>query len=219
LARDTEYFDQFSHPTAVPKQGVAMKKSWTRRKFLESTLKGSVIAGGAVTAGIIVPPEADAGNPSEQKPEPFDAQQRKLLRVTMDEIIPAGDGMPAASAVGGVEYLTRLAGENPQIKRELQKSLSALSSLSRKQFGKEFTSLTAAERVEALKRFEAQRPRRNFVKLRDHVYEAYYTQPKVWKLLGYPFYPTNGPGPHMKPFDPSSLDRVRKMGKLYREVE
>jgi hypothetical protein len=32
------------------------------------------------------------------------------------------------------------------------------------------------------------------------------------------FYPTDGLGPKMKPFDPSSLDRVRKMGKLYREI-
>jgi len=195
-----------------------MKKNWTRRKFLESTLKGSIVAGGAVTAGAVLPAEAHAGAPPEQKPEALDAQQRKLLRVTMDEIIPAGDGMPSASEVGGVEYLTRLAGTNPQIKRELQKSLGALAAVSRKQFGKEFTSLLPAERVEALKKLEAQRPQQNFVKLRDHVYEAYYTQPKVWKLLGYPFYPTNGPGPHMKPFDPASLDKVRKMPKLYREV-
>jgi len=195
-----------------------MKKNWTRRKFLESTLKGSIVAGGAVTAGVISPVETKAGDAPEQEAAALDAQQRKLLRVTMDEIIPAGDGMPAASEVGGVEYLTRLARENQQARRELQKSLNALAALSRKQFGKDFTSLVPAQRVEVLKKFEAQRPRQNFVKLRDHVYESYYTQPKVWKLLGYPFYATNGPGPRMKPFDPASLERVRKMPKLYREV-
>ncbi len=195
-----------------------MKKNWTRRKFLESTLKGSIVAGGAVTAGVISPLETKAGDAPEQEATALDAQQRKLLRVTMDEIIPAGDGMPAASEAGGVEYLTRLARENPQIRRELQKSLNALAALSRKQFGQDFASLAPAQRVEGLKKFESQRPRQNFVKLRDHVYEAYYTQPKVWKLLGYPFYATNGPGPRMKPFDPASLERVRKMPKLYREV-
>lgn len=195
-----------------------MKKNWTRRKFLESTLKGSIMAGGAVTAGVIMPADAHAGTPSEQEPEPFNTQQRKLLRATMDEIIPASDGMPSASEAGGVDYLTRLAGKNPRIEKELQKSLGALELLSLKQFGKQFTSLAPAVRVEALKKFEAQRPRQNFVKLRDHVYEAYYTQPRVWKLLGYLFYPTNGPGPHMKPFDPASLDKVRKMPKLYREI-
>jgi Gluconate 2-dehydrogenase subunit 3 len=195
-----------------------MKKNWTRRKFLENTLKGSIMASGAVTASVVAPRGAKAVYPSEQSPDGFGQQQLKSLRATMDEIIPAGDGMPAASEAGGVEYLTRLARDNPKINRELQKSLGALAGLSRKQYGKEFSSLAHAERVEALKKFEAQRPRQNFIKLRDHIYEAYYTQPKVWKLIGYSFYPTNGPGPHMKPFDPASLDQVRKMGKLYREV-
>jgi Gluconate 2-dehydrogenase subunit 3 len=195
-----------------------MKKSWTRRKFLESTLKSSIVAGGALGAGVVVRAEAREGHPAEQDAGAFDVPQRKLLRVAMDEIIPAADGMPAASEVGGVEYLTRIARENPKIKNELQKSLGALAALSRKQYGKEFTSLEHPARVEALKKFEGQRPKQNFVKLRDHVYEAYYTQPKIWKQIGYSFYPTDGLGPKMKPFDPSSLDRVRKMGKLYREI-
>jgi hypothetical protein len=195
-----------------------MKKSWTRRKFLESTLKSSIVAGGALGAGVIVPAEPRESRPAEENTGVLVAKQRKLLRVAMDEIIPAGNGMPAASEVGGVEYLARIARENPQIKRELQKSLAALAELSQEQFGKEFTSLSQPERVEALKKFEAQRPKQNFAKLRDHVYEAYYTQPKIWQQLGYSFYPTDGLGPKMRPFDPSSLDRVRKMGKLYREI-
>lgn len=195
-----------------------MEKSWTRRKFLESSLKSSIVAGGALGAGVIAPADARAGNPAEKNTQALDATQRKVLRIAMDEIIPAGDGMPAASEVGGVEYLARIARENPRIKTELQKSCAALAALSRKHYGKEFTSLAHPERVEALKKFEAQPPKQNFVKLRDHVYEAYYTQPKIWKQLGYSFYPTDGPGPRMKPFDPSSLDRVLKMGKLYRET-
>lgn len=195
-----------------------MKRDWTRRKFLERALKGSLVAGGAVTADIIAPAKAHADGPVGRTHDGYDEQQRKMLRVTMDEIIPAADGMPSVSEVGGLEYLTRIAGQSSQIKREIEKSISALAALSRKQFGKEFTSLEPAERVEALKKFEAQRPKQNFVRLRDYIYEAYYTQPKVWKLLGYSFYATNGRGPRMKPFDPSSLDRVRKMPKLYREA-
>lgn len=195
-----------------------MKGDWTRRKFLQRALKSSIVAGGAVTGGVIAPAKAHPGYTAEQNPSLFDTQQREILRVAMDEIIPAGDGMPAASEVGGEEYLIRIARENPKIETELKNSLRTLTDLSRKLFDKEFTSLAHAERVEALKKFEALRPSQNFVKLRDYVYEAYYTQPKVWKLLGYPFYPTNGPGPQMKSFDPSSLDRVRNMTKLYREV-
>src|SRR5690348_8022132 len=195
-----------------------MKRDWTRRKFLESALKGSFVAGGAVTAEIIAPAKAHAGHSAERTCGVYDEQQRKTLQVTMDEIIPASDDMPSASEVGGLEYLTRIAGVSSRVKREIAKSIGALAALSRKQFGGEFASLAPAERVEALKKFEAQRPKQNFVRLRDYIYEAYYTQPKVWKLIGYSFYATNGPGPHMKPFDPSSLERVRKMPKLYREV-
>lgn len=195
-----------------------MKRDWTRRKFLERAFKGSFVASGAVTADIIAPAKAHADDPVGRTRGVYDQQQRKMLRVTMDEIIPAADGMPSVSEVGGLEHLTRIAGQSSQIKREIEKSISALAALSRKQFGREFASLEPAERVEALKKFEAQRPKQDFVRLRDYIYEAYYTQPKVWKLLGYSFYATNAPGPRMKPFDPSSLDRVRKMPKLYREA-
>ena len=54
--------------------------------------------------------------------------------------------------------------------------------------------------------------------LRDLVYEAYYTQPRVWKLIGYEFNPTNEAGPHLKPFDESVLAQVKKMPRRYREV-
>jgi hypothetical protein len=58
-----------------------------------------------------------------------------------------------------------------------------------------------------------------FSTLRDSVYEAYYIQPQVWKLIDYEFYPTDQPGPRMKPFDEAVLAQVRKLPKLYREVE
>jgi hypothetical protein len=195
-----------------------MKREWTRRRFLETSLKGSMLAGGSVAAGVTRPAGMSCGERPASGPSGLNARQQELLRVTMDEILPASDGMPAASEVGGVEYLDRIARENPKIRQELEKSLGALATLSRRQFGKDFVSLGHRDRVEALKNLEALPPRRNFVKLRDHIYEAYYTQPKVWKLIGYPYYPTNGAGPAMKPFDPALLSRVRKMPELYRKV-
>ena len=57
-----------------------------------------------------------------------------------------------------------------------------------------------------------------FAKLRDLVYESYYTQPSVWKLIGYELHPTNESGPNMSPFDDSVLAKVAKMRKLYREI-
>ncbi len=196
-----------------------MRKKWTRRKFLETGLKGSIVVGGGAT-GVFSPVKARA-HPQEQKPSAsgLDAHVRELLRATMDEIIPASDGMQAASEVGGVEYLDRLMSQSPDIRKELEKSLAGVEELSHKQFGKDFISLSHTDRVEALKKLEKQAPPEIFANLRDYVYEAYYIQPKVWKLIAYEFYPTNQAGPRMKPFDKAVLAQVRKKPKFYRQAE
>ncbi len=199
-----------------------MKRNWTRRKFLEASLTGSIIAGGGVVIGV-VPPEAGAEGPHAPETDApsalgLDGHRRELLRATMDEIIPAGDGMPAASAVGSMDYLDRLMSQSPEVKKDLEKSLGAVEELSRKQFGQGFVSLSRADRVEALKKLETQPPQEFFVNLRDYVYEAYYTHPEVGRRIGYEFHPTNQAGPRMEPFDESVLARVKRMPKLYREA-
>ena len=89
--------------------------------------------------------------------------------------------------------------------------------MSETKFHQDFSSLPPAQRFETLTALEAGMPEA-FAKLRDLVYESYYTQPAIWKLIGYEFHPTNEAGPHMKPFDESVLAQVRKLPKHYREV-
>jgi gluconate 2-dehydrogenase subunit 3-like protein len=193
-----------------------MKEKWTRRKFLQTGLKGSMVVGGrAVAAGSY----ATAATPAISKATSagLDRRQREVLRAAMDEIIPASDGMPAASEVGGVGYLDRLAGENRGIKKDLEKSLAGLDEIGQKLFGRGYASLSQAERVEALRRLEKQPALEPFATLRDFTYEAYYTQPSIWKLIGYEFHPTNQSGPRMKPFDEAILASVRKKPKFFRE--
>jgi len=197
-----------------------MKRKWTRRGFLQTSLKGSMGVGSAF-AGMALPRQA-ARTRSLPKSDDlavagFNKLQREVLRCAMDEIIPATDGMPAASEVGGGEYLEGLAAQTPDIQKKLAKSLASLEALSQKQFDHGFVKHSRAKRVEILGRLEKAEPQ-DFAVLRDFVYESYYLQPQVWKIIGYEFYPTNQGGPHMKPFDDSVLAQVRKMGKLYREV-
>ena len=194
-------------------------KKWTRRKFLETSVGGSVLVGSAAALGVGSPLVRLVPQEKELSSSEFDSHQRKLLRAAMDEIIPASDGMPVASEVAGVEYLDRLARQIPKLKREFQKGLAALEETSRKRFQTNFLRLSRAERVEALTELEKRAAPKFFSTLRDSVYEAYYTQPQVWKLIDYEFYPTNQPGPRMKPFDESVLAQVRKLPKVYREVK
>jgi Gluconate 2-dehydrogenase subunit 3 len=204
-------------------------KKWSRRKFLEAGVVGSIAVGGAGMVRIpaaepvrppIGPPvgskEGTAAQPAAAASSP-EAQQRDLLRSTMDEIIPAGDGMPAASEAGGVDYLEKLSASDPKIAKELRGSLAGLDELSQKQFQSAFVALSHEQRVQALTALEQQQAQA-FKELRDYVYEAYYEQPQVWKLIDYHLYPTNGGGPTMKPFNEEILAEVRKKPKYYREV-
>jgi len=154
------------------------------------------------------------------KPAAFttlDPGQREALRAAMDEIIPSSDVMPAASAAGGLEYVERVCEQELDIRVDLQQVLNLLGKMSEAHFHMAFGRISSARRVEILTELETHSPE-VFTRLRDLVYESYYTQPNVWKLIGYELHPTNGSGPHMMPFDDSVLAKVRKMPKLYREV-
>lgn len=173
-----------------------MSTRWSRRTFL---------AAAAATPLITI--EARTSRPA------FEESERLDLEAAMDEIIPAGDGMPAASEIGGVEYLERVAETDAKVTGEIKAALAALG----RQSARPFHELDHEARVRALKKLEGQDPEQ-FGHLRDYVYESYYTQPRVWKLIGYEFYPTDHAGPRMEPFDESILEDVRKMPKLYREA-
>lgn len=192
-----------------------MKKKWTRRKFLKTGLRSSIALGGAAVT--VFPTKTDKAEQLHELSSQFNSRDRKLLSAAMDEIIPAADGMPAASEVGGVKYLEQIIHANADIKKGLARSLEALQSLSQELFDQGFCSLSREQRVQALAEMDRVKPD-SFSILRDAVYEAYYTQPQVWKLIGYEFHATDENGPHMKPFDGAVLDKVRKMPKLYREA-
>jgi hypothetical protein len=180
-----------------------------RREFLGTALA----APAAITAAA---DSAKAGTADTSASTGFNAAERKSLLAAMDEIIPAGDGMPAASAVGGMEYLEHVCRQEPQIRTGLHQALEALQQSTEGLFHAPFPGLSSAQRIETLSALESKSPE-IFATLRDRIYESYYTQPSVWKLIGYEFHATNSSGPHMKPFDESVLEKVRKMPKLYRE--
>ncbi len=195
-----------------------MNLKLTRRHFLEASWKGSLLAGGCFFSGVALPASSALELEAKSTDSPLDPKLTDLLRAAMDEIIPAVDGMPSASAVGGVHYLEKLARSEPHIKKLLERSLRALDDISRQEFKNGFLEVQTQERIEVIKRLEKQGPAEIFGDLRDYIYESYYTQPQVWKLIGYDFHPTNHAGPIMKPFDEAALSNVKKMGKLYREV-
>jgi len=133
----------------------------------------------------------------------LDSATQDRLRAIMDEIIPKQGNMPSASEAGGLTYFSALKQTEPAYAAEILTVLGKVDN--------------SAPPLEALKQFERENPAQ-FAVLRDFVYEAYYTQPQVWKLIDYQFHATDQKGPHMKPFDEAVIATVRNKPKFYREA-
>jgi hypothetical protein len=187
---------------------------FTRRELLETGIAGSIAIG--VGDGLI-----KLSTPLNYRvPSAVAAPEREesaRLRLVMDEIIPATDSMPAASEVGGVDYLTRLMSSDREIAEKFRSALAAVEKISRAQLTASFVSLNKEKRLEVLIALEYE-DQHSFDSVRDYIYEAYYTNERVWKLVGYHNFPTTDVGPHMSAFDEQLLVNVRKRPKMYREI-
>jgi hypothetical protein len=139
---------------------------------------------------------------------------RAALRAAIDDLIPAADGMPAASGAGVMRYLESVAAREPSLRLELRRAVDALERRARPA---RFASLSGARRVKLLSELEKREPVL-FASLRDAVYEGYYTNPEVWKRIGFEFYGPERPGPGLAPFDEKAVEGVKARPPLYREV-
>jgi len=172
----------------------------TRRVFLRASAGTPVLVSTIQAASQALPQET-----------------RSALKTVMDLIIPASDGMPSASEAGGLTYLENLMQRNKDAATDITKGLDVAEAFSERSFKRAFLQLEKKDQTAVLKEME-DTVLGVFDALRAYVYESYYTQPAIWKLIGYELYPTDHMGPHLKPFDDSLLAKVRKMPKLYRDA-
>ena len=183
---------------------------WSRRKFSKAALSFQVlIASGILNIPIACSPKGDT--------RVLGLSLQKLLKLVMDEIIPSSDNMPAASEIGGIEYILNVLNEYPDLLVGFKQLLTTLKDQSRASTNDEFENLNSDSRIAVLKQFEKEQSDM-FSVLRDFVYESYYINEKVWKLIGYEPYPTLSTGPEMEPFDEAILERVKQMSSFYLNV-
>ena len=192
------------------------REKWTRREFGAAGLMGAAAVSGHFFP-LVGLPLIQESKPRKKSEPALAPPLGEILRCAADELVPAADGMPAASAVGTLEYLDGVFRGSPEIVREFQSGLPAIESISRQRFQKGFVALTGEQRARVLSELEKSDPA-FFGTLRDFVYEGYYLQPRVWKLIGYGFYPTQAPVPAIRPFDEAVLAKAAKRPKLYRQV-
>jgi len=173
-----------------------------RREFLVLALRISLLPRAAGTlAGSLV----ESGAPGE-----FSGSDRGNLAAAMDALIPASDGMPSASMIGGVDYLQSLAWQYPDIGEHVGQFLRALAEKS-SQFHEKVADLKRDQLVQVMAAMEKSDAQLFSTFLRS-VYEAYYTRPQVLGLIACP----------NQPEDTDDLEGllapVRKMKRLYRDA-
>ena len=208
-----------------------MSRRISRRKVLQGGLKSSLVVLGGSTQMLPGSIRALWARAAKVESAGGDTKvlsgvERENLKAAADEIIPAVDDMPAASEIGAVAYIDVVLADEADLRKQIQDALTKLEHSSQARHNRFFAKLGSAERIKLLEDFEKKATEASladgnpnlFAALRDMVYEAYYTNPKIWPKIGYRFYATNEAGPDMKPFDESILANVRKMPKFYREV-
>ena len=144
-------------------------------------------------------------------------QQRAVLGLVLDRLIPAGLDMPGAGEVGVTEYVESLCKASAEVAQAVAKLIEQADDVANADHSQAFDSLSTGQRDEVLRQLESADPD-SFGELVRHTYSGYYTDPTVVGLLGADAGPPQPGGFPIKPFDPAIVDRVRKLGPLYRQV-
>ncbi len=186
------------------------KNLWSRRKFSKAALSLQILIG----SGLINIPTGCGPKKKSNNGELLSSSFQRILKLAMDDLIPNADDMPAASEVGGVEYILNILKENPDLVSSFQYVLSQLDNHSVDSKNDDFEELNKKARIGVLNQYENDQPEL-FNVLKDFVYESYYINEKVWELIGYEPYPTLSTGPEMEPFDEKLLERVKQMPPFY----
>ena len=144
-------------------------------------------------------------------------QQRGLMAAILDGIIPREGDFPGAGELGVAEHLDKAVAGTKDLRRLFAEGLKSVVSMSHQEYGKDFVSLSAGERVHVLEHIESDEPE-FFEELVHHAYAGYYISPEVLRVKGLELSPPMPKGYPLKPFDLSLLESVKKRGQLYREV-
>ncbi|HEY7500335.1 MAG TPA: gluconate 2-dehydrogenase subunit 3 family protein [Vicinamibacterales bacterium] len=151
---------------------------------------------------------------------PLSGPERRTLRAAANAIVPAHGRMPAASTVGAVSYIEKVASSDQKLNDLVASGLREIDARASTAHAARFDALTIDRQTDVLLHVEkADAPAGFFPVLRDLVYEAYYTHPRVMKLVGYDFRSGRSRTARLEPFDAARLSRVRTMTPFYRDVK
>lgn len=188
---------------------VGMSGKISRRRFVTESIRLTVVAPMICATPLIA---------GQSRSRISDAD-RRTLRAAGDVIVPAQGRMPAASAVGAVRYLERIAEADQLVERLLLDGVRAIEARAEATQKARFDLLPIDQQSVVLAHVETTNtPANFFTLLRDLVYEAYYTQPRVQKLIGYNFRSGRRRTAALASFDEQLVARLRQQRPFYRQV-
>lgn len=161
-------------------------------------------------------PQTDVSVTSEPTPPVappvLSEEQRALLRVVCNRIVPAHGTVAGAGDLGVGSSIERTLAETARLRRLFLDGLALIEVTARRRSGMEFGTLQEDGQVAVLESVERSAPP-FFTALVEHTYRGYYTQPATRARPPQPI------GYELPPFDPSLLDTQRQRAPFWRRVE
>ena len=147
----------------------------------------------------------------------FSEEQTALASEVLDQLVPARDGFPGAGELGVARHLSSVGASKPGLGRLFLDGLGAVESTSRRTHSSAFADLADDRKIEVLRTVEAESPG-SFAMLVRHTYAGYYSNPKIIEAMGLEARPPQPLGFELDPFDPSTVEKVRERGKVWRDA-
>ncbi len=167
-----------------------------------------------------VAPAPDASVPVSQvyaapPPSVLSDEQRALLTLVLDRIVPANGSLPGAGGLGVAAVIDRTLAQTPKLRRVFLSGLAEIEVASQRQAGQPFAVLDAAGQESLLRVVEEVQPA-FFAALLEHAYRGYYIHPEVHAAIGYPGRAPQPLGHQLAPFREELLQLQRGRQPFWR---
>ena len=143
--------------------------------------------------------------------------QRALLTDVLDRLIPPAGSLPAAGALGVADYIDRVLAGSTDLRRTILEVLLQIDATAGREHSRAFSELEGSRKDAVLRRVETAEPE-GFQALLRQAYNGYYSDPTVITSLGLEARPPQPAGYELEAGDLSPLEKVKRRGRMYREV-
>jgi hypothetical protein len=172
------------------------------------------VSGPQPEAAVAAAPDA-ASTYAARRPAVLSDEQRDLLTLVLDRIVPPTTALPGAGGLGVAATIDRTLAETPLLRRLFLDGLAEIEVTSQRQAGQPFAALDAAAQEALLQTVETAAPD-FFAALVIHAYRGYYTDPRVHEAIGYPVRAPQPLGHQLAPFREELLQVQRGRPPFWR---